>query len=79
MTTENNMNNTDIGEFQGTETNFATEYMEARKLMGTKGTDLTELRYNVGLLYVNTPEKWAKAYEALIYEIDLRQELLSRV
>lgn len=73
-------NSEDIGEFHGTEINFADEYHEARRQMGTVGTDMDQLTYHVGLLYLNTPnEKWADAYRILIQEIEMRAELLARI
>ena len=69
----------DIALFQGVATNFDTEYHEARKLMGLKTTRLEELYYNVGLMYVNAPEKWQEAYYNLMTEIDMRMEMISRL
>lgn len=71
-------NSEDIGEFHGAEINFADEYHEARRQMGTKGTDMEALSYHVGLLYLNTPnEKWSMAYGTLLQEINMRAELLA--
>ena len=67
----------DVADFQGVPTDFAAAYHDARLLMGTKGTDLTELTYHVGLLYVNAPDKWVVPYQALIQEIGMRATMLA--
>jgi len=69
----------DMGEFHGTTINFAEEYHAARKLMGTKGTNLDDLHYHVGLLYVNTPDKWVDPYICLMEEITMRQNMMARL
>ncbi len=68
--------NPDMGMFQDVEINFAEAYHEARKMMGTIGTDLNELSYNVTLMYVNAPDKWVKPYFNLVNEIEMRQAAL---
>lgn len=72
-------NKEDMGKFQGTKINYSEAYHDTRKLMGTKGTNLTKLQYNTSLLYVNAPEKWAEPFMNLIDEIELRHEMLTRV
>lgn len=67
----------DIGTFHDCEVNFATEYHEARKLMGTKGTDLDRLYETVTLLYLNTTGRWVKPYQVLLNEIEDRQIILA--
>jgi len=69
--------NPDIGDFQGVEINYATEYHEARKFMGTKGTDLDELFEKVILLMVNAPAKWVMPYQSLADEITRRASMLA--
>lgn len=70
--------NPDMGMFQGVEINFAEAYHEARKMMGTIGTDMDDLSYNVMLMYVNAPDKWSPVYFNLINEIEMRQAVLRR-
>ena len=70
-------NTKDLGDFQGTEINYAEAYHDARRMMGTKGTDMDDLTYHVGLLYVNAPEKWVEPYQMLIEEIDMRAAILA--
>ena len=68
----------DIGEFHGTTINFSDEYHEARRQMGTVGTDMAALAYHVGLLYLNTPnDKWMQAYSILLQEINMRADMLA--
>lgn len=69
--------NEDIGKFQGEDVNFATAYIDARQLMGLRTTDMDELFYNTGLLYINAPEKWVKPYLMLLNEIELRINMLA--
>ena len=76
MTDEYN-NTEDIGMFQEVEIDFAEAYHDARRMMGTKGTDMDDLTYHVGLLYVNAPEKWVEPYQMLIQEIDMRAAILA--
>lgn len=68
----------DMGDFQGTEIDFSEAYHDARKLMGTVGTDLNDLHYNVGLMYLNAPDKWVEPYLMLMTEITMRQEIMGR-
>ena len=58
-------------------TNYAFEYHQARKMMGTKGTNLQHLSYCVGLLYLNCPDEWSGPYLDLLDEIDLRWRILN--
>ena len=64
------------GDFHGTEIDYRDEYHVARKMMGTKGTDLDELTKKVSLLYLNCPEDMQQHYLALIDEIGQRQAML---
>jgi len=73
------MSNQDIADFQGVKINFKTEYHEARKFMGTKGTDLVQLYKKVILLMVNAPEKWVYGYQMLADEIQMRNQMLSEM
>jgi hypothetical protein len=52
---------------------FSKEYHEARKLMGTKGTDLDKLLKAVCYCYVYAPDEWTTHYITLIHEIEMRQ------
>ncbi len=72
-------NEADMADFNGTQVNFAEEYHAARKLMGTKGTNLEDLSYNTGLLLVNAPEKWVEPYQNLIREIEQRAIMLQNI
>lgn len=69
----------DVADFNGVDINFAEEYHAARKLMGTKGTNLEDLSYNTALLLVSAPEKWVEPYQNLIHEIEMRGILLQQV
>ena len=69
----------DRGDFQGTEINFARAYHDARELMGLKSTNLDDLHYHTGLLYVNAPDKWSKPFLMLLDEMTMRMDLLSRL
>ncbi len=69
----------DIGDFMGTQINYATEYHEIRTMMGTKGTDLEQLSYQTVLMYVNAPDKWVEPYQNLINEIDTRKNMLDLI
>ena len=64
------------GDFHGTEIDYRDEYHVARKMMGTKGTDLDELTKKVSLLYANCPEDMSPIYLALIDEIGQRQMMM---
>jgi hypothetical protein len=64
------------GDFHGTIIDYRDEYHVARKMMGTKGTDLDELIKKVGLLYLNCPEDMQPHYLALINEIEQRQMMI---
>ena len=64
------------GDFHGTEIDYRDEYHVARKMMGTKGTDLDELTKKVSLLYANCPEDMSSIYLALIEEIGQRQMMM---
>jgi len=64
------------GDFHGTEIDYRDEYHVARKMMGTKGTDLDELTKKVSLLYLNCPEDMQSHYLALIDEIGQRQMMM---
>lgn len=66
-----------VGTFHGAEVDFAKEYCEARKLMGQKSTDLDDLSYSVGLLYLNCPEDLNTHYLALLEEITKRQAMIT--
>lgn len=73
------MINEDTIDFHGTEVNLAKEYIQARELMGQKSTDLELLIDKVAFLYLNTTDKWEQPYLRLIYEIEDRIELTSRL
>jgi len=64
------------GDFHGTEIDYRDEYHVARKMMGTKGTDLDELTKKVSLLYLNCPDDMQPHYLALIDEIGQRQAMM---
>lgn len=64
------------GDFHGTEIDYRDEYHVARKLMGTKGTDLDELTKKVALLYLNCPADMQPIYLALMDEIDQRKMMI---
>jgi len=57
---------------------YKFEYTEARKLMGTIGTDMDLLFDSVTLLYLNCPEDLQDVYIALIHEITDRQHMLAK-
>jgi hypothetical protein len=65
-----------IGTFHGTEVDYAKELVEARRLMGLKSTDMSQLTSTVGHLYLNCPEDMQPHYLALLDEIAKRQTLL---
>lgn len=64
------------GDFNGTEIDYSFEYTEARKFMGTKGTDLDLLIGNVGHLYLQCPDDMQSAYLALLDEIQKRKMMI---
>ena len=66
----------DMGEFQNTQINFAAAYHDARKLMGQTSTNLNDLLYNVGLMYLNAPTKWVEPFLLLMKEIETRQNMI---
>lgn len=76
MSQSNSMRNEDVALFQGVEINFAEQYHQIRRMMGTKGTDLGDLSYNTTLMYVSCPDKWMIPYSMLIEEIDMRYNML---
>ncbi len=65
------------GTFHGADIDYSKEYVEARKLMGHRDTDLDQLSYSVGLLYVNCPEDLTTHYAALLEEITTRQSMIT--
>jgi hypothetical protein len=65
------------GEFYGAPVDYRDEYVQARKLMGLKGTDLDALLHTVGLLYVHCPDHVSSMYAALIEEITARQSMIA--
>lgn len=67
--------NEDIINFHGAAVNLADEYLEARRMMGLKSTDLDVLYEKVALLYLNTNDKWNDPYLNLLWEIEDRQVL----
>ncbi len=71
--------NEDVGTFQDEEINFETAWLDARKLMGLRTTDLELLYYNTGLLYLNAPDKWQNPYLVLLDEIHRRIEISYRM
>lgn len=73
------MNNEDIGTFQDAEINFAEAYHDARRLMGLRTTNMENLHYNTGLLYLNAPEKWVEPYLMLMEEIQFRINMIERM
>lgn len=65
-----------IGDFHGATIDYRAEYLECRKTMTTKGTDLNNLRSVVAHLLLNCPECLVTAYQSLIFEIGDRQRYL---
>ncbi len=49
------------------------ELLKARELMTTKGTDLANLTFAVGLVYIHCGEKWRDIAEATLLEINYRR------
>ena len=66
-----------LGSFHGAEIDYQAEYIEARRLMGLKSTDMDQLMEAVTLLYLNCPESCHPHYLALLEEIQMRQELIA--
>ncbi len=66
------------GTFYGAPVDFRDEYVQARKLMGTVGTDLDKILETVGFLYLYCHEDLAPVYRALMEEIQMRQDILAR-
>ncbi len=64
------------GEFYGAPVDYRDEYVQARKLMGQKGTDLDVLSSTVGFLYLHCPDHIAPQYAALLHEITSRSMML---
>ena len=63
--------------FNGADISLSDEYHQARKMMGTKGTDMELLYRNVSHIYITIQnDDWANAYLALMQEIQDRQNLL---
>jgi hypothetical protein len=73
---DENMSNKFKGDFHGCEVDFRDELLEARKLMGLKSTDLELLFEKVTLLYLNCPAELMEMYQATMWEIQRRQEIL---
>lgn len=64
-------------DFHGATVRLESEYHNARKMMGTKGTDLDKLHSTVTHLYLNiTDDAWADAFLALMNEIEYRSRML---
>lgn len=64
-------------DFHGATVRLEDEYHNARKMMGTKGTDLDKLRSTVTHLYLNIrDDTWADTFLALMNEIEDRSRLL---
>lgn len=59
-----------------TDADWPTEYTEARRLMGLRGTDLMTLRASVVRMAVFAPEPWAHGFRALIDEIEMREHYM---
>ena len=66
-----------IGTFHGTEVDFRSELVEARRLMGLKSTNLDNLTSTVAHLYLSCPEDMIPHYIALIDEISRRQTIIT--
>jgi len=64
------------GSFYGAPVDYRDEYVQARKLMGLKSTDMDALLHTVGFLYLYCPEDIRDAYASLIEEITERQSLM---
>ena len=65
------------GEFYGATVDYRDEYVQARKLMGLKSTDLGKLQESVAFLYMHCPEHLSEHYRALIEEITIRQSMIA--
>lgn len=65
-------------DFYGAVVRLEDEYHTARKMMGTKGTDLNQLYRTVAHIYLNTTDDgWADTYRALMEEIQYRERMLT--
>jgi hypothetical protein len=65
-------------DFHGATVRLEDEYLTARKMMGTKGTDLDQLHSTVTHLYLNIEDDgWAVQYRALMQEIEYRSRMLT--
>jgi len=68
-----------IGMFNGTEIDYRNEYVEARKFMGQKSTDMDTLISSVAHLYLQCPEDMQPHFQALLEEITQRQTMLATI
>lgn len=65
-------------DFHGAIVRLEDEYLIARKMMGTKGTDLGELHSTVTHIYLSIEDDgWADTYRALMQEIEYRERMLT--
>lgn len=65
------------GEFYGAPVDYRDEYVQARKLMGLKSTNMDDLTSTVAFLYMHCPDHIAPQYEALLEEITARRAMIA--
>ena len=62
--------------FAGVPIDYVAEYHEARRFMGTRGTNMQGLLESVGLLYLNCPNDMIGWYESLLNEVIRRKFMM---
>lgn len=56
---------------------YKYEYLQARKMMTTKGADMDNVIHCIGLLLLNCPDDMVDAFTALLLEASTRQDILA--